>query len=65
MTIERIAQLPIEFGPVELIEAKIVYYPRGTLKKKAKKKKNAKSLKKEMGVWIFEHEFETVRGVLF
>jgi len=50
LTIERIAQLPIEFGPVELIEAKIVYYPRGTLKKKAKKKKNAESLKKEMGV---------------
>jgi len=34
LTIERIAQLPIEFGPVELIEWKTIYYPRRILKKK-------------------------------
>ena len=33
--------------------------------KRKQKKKAIESLKKKVGVWIFEHEFEAVRGVIF
>ena len=47
LTIERIAQLPIKFGSVKLIEWRAVYYHKQILKRKHYKKEVAESLKKK------------------